>query len=257
MTDPAPERHAVTRIRREPQRRSITVAERIQLSPSMLRLRFEGSELAGFDSAGADDHIKLFIPGGERGEGGRPEMRDYTPRSFDGSSTLVIDFALHEAGPATLWAMNAKVGDSIQIGGPRGSTVIADDYDWYWLIGDETALPAIGRRCEELRADVPVTVVAVVDGEADRIAIEGRARIETIWVYRDGGETADEALIQAALASHALPQGDGYVWIAAETQVARALRHHMIEERGHPKSWTKAAGYWTRGEADSHARIED
>jgi NADPH-dependent ferric siderophore reductase len=33
------------------------------------------------------------------------------------------------------------------------ATVVADDFDWYLLIGNETALPAIGRWLGELRAD--------------------------------------------------------------------------------------------------------
>ena len=35
------------------------------------------------------------------------------------------------------------------------------------------------------------------------------------------------------------------------------MRRYLTEERGHPKAWLKAAGYWTRGEADAHERIED
>src|SRR6185436_499825 len=93
----------------------------------------------------------------------KPPARDFTPRRFDvASGTFVIDFALHDAGPATNWAVAAKVGDTLEIGGPRGSAVIPDDFDWYILIGDETALPAIGRRVEELRQDVPVTTIVAV-----------------------------------------------------------------------------------------------
>jgi NADPH-dependent ferric siderophore reductase len=31
----------------------------------------------------------------------------------------------------------------------------------------------------------------------------------------------------------------------------------MIEDRGHPREWMKAAGYWARGKADGGAKIED
>jgi NADPH-dependent ferric siderophore reductase len=41
--------------------------------------------------------------------------------------------------------------------------------------------------------------------------------------------------------------GDGFVWIAAETSVARAVRHYLLESRHHPAAWLKAAAYWTRG----------
>ena len=71
-------------------------------------------------------------------------MRDYTPRRHDAEAgTLEIDFALHEAGPATQWAEQAKVGDLLGVGGPRGSFIVPTDFDWHLLIGDDTALPAI------------------------------------------------------------------------------------------------------------------
>jgi NADPH-dependent ferric siderophore reductase len=47
------------------------------------------------------------------------------------------------------------------------------------------------------------------------------------------------------------------VWIAGETQVARALRAHVLDTLGHKREWSKAAGYWTRGEADASGKIED
>jgi NADPH-dependent ferric siderophore reductase len=54
--------------------------------------------------------------------------------------TLTIDFAIHLAGPHQ-WAAAAKVGDRLDIGGPRGSAVVPDDFDWYLLIGDEARCP--------------------------------------------------------------------------------------------------------------------
>ena len=76
-------------------------------------------------------------------------MRDFTPRRFDSkTATLVIDFALHDAGPATRWALGARAGDRLEIGGPKSSKVVPDDFDGYLLVGDESALPAIGRRVE-------------------------------------------------------------------------------------------------------------
>src|SRR4051812_9085350 len=97
----------------------VTVTASEQLTPHMLRLRFNSEELAGFESAAPDDHIKLFVP--EPFANGEERCaRDYTPRSFDAATgTLTIDFALHDAGPATRWALAARPGDRIQVGGPK------------------------------------------------------------------------------------------------------------------------------------------
>jgi NADPH-dependent ferric siderophore reductase len=185
-------------------------------------------------------------------------MRDYTPRAFDpAQGSLTIDFALHDAGPATAWALAAQVGDRLEIGGPRGSIVVADDFDWYLLIGDETALPAIGRRIEGLRPGIPVTSAVVIENDAERQAFETRSAWTPLWISRAGASHDDAALLRLALSDYVLPEGDGYVWIAAEAGVARALRSHVVDTLGHPKAWLKASGYWTRGEADVHETIQD
>ena len=254
MDNPTLLRHQTQRIRRETRRRNLTVSTVERLTPQMQRVVFTSPDLHDFESASADDHVKLFLPG-PVGADGKPEMRDYTPRSFDtAKGVLTIDFALHEAGPATAWALSAKVGDSLSVGGPRGSAVVPDDFDWYLLIGDETALPAMGRRVEELRPGVPVTTVAVIDSDADRQVFAGKADWTGIWVVRNG-QGDDTALLRAAIPQ--LPPGEGYVWIAAEAMVARALRAHVIDDLGHPMAWTKAAGYWTRGAVAEHTSIND
>ena len=245
-------RHRIIRLRHDLRRRLLIVSSIERLSPRMRRISFTSPDLHDFDSPAHDDHIKLFFPVTDD----RTEMRDFTPRRFDRDRRhLAIDFALHETGPATQWAESAKVGDTLEIGGPRGSSVVPDDFDWYLLIGDETALPAIGRRVEELREGVPVATFVVTEPGESQI-FETRARWTPYWIARDAG-TDDAALLRDALATYHLPTGEGFVWIAAEASVARTLRTYIIDARGQPKSWTKAAGYWKRGLADAHERIED
>ena len=253
-------RHEITRVRRETRRRTVSVTAVERLTPNMQRIRFASPDLHDFESSGPDDHVKLFLPTSARPHGAVESgcMRDYTPRNFDPpAGTLVVDFALHEAGPATAWALSAKVGDTLQIGGPRGSNLVADDFDWYLLIGDETALPAIGRRVEGLRPGVPVTTLVVVERGEDRQAFGTAAAWTDLWLTRRSQELDDTALLRQALDAFELPAGDGYVWIAAEAQVARALRSYMIETRGHPRAWIKAAGYWSRGEDGVHETFND
>lgn len=251
-------RHQITRVRHETRRRMLTVHTVEQLTPKMLRIGFVSADLEGFVSASADDHIKLIFPSEDAAsQDGRPCMRDFTPRSFDtAAGTLVIDFALHDAGPATQWAAAAKVGDTLEIGGPRGSAIIPDDFDWYLLIGDETALPAIGRRVEELRPGASVATAVVIDGADETQTFQTQADWTALWAIRQEGED-DAAALCKVLDGYELPAGEGHVWIAAEGGVARALRTYMTEQRGHPREWIKAAGYWSQGQADAHERIED
>ncbi len=234
----------ITRHRHELRRRELTVREAFDLTPAMRRIVLEGAELDGFTSLGFDDHIKLFFDTGAE----KPEMRDYTPRAHGGDA-LVIDFAMHDAGPATDWARGAAPGTKLEIGGPRGSQVIAPVFDWHLLVGDETALPAIGRRVEELPAGVTAIVLAAVTGTEEEQAWETAAAQEVHWVHR--ADAADPAPLLGALRALELPAGKGFVWIAAEAGVARALKTHVLQERGHPGEWLKASGYWTAGLADA------
>ena len=141
------QRHQLQRVRHEVRRRVLTVTNLERLTPHMLRIGFTSPDLHDFASAAPDDHIKLFFASADGGT----VMRDFTPRAFDTvRGELWIDFALHDTGPATEWAASATIGDTLEIGGPRGSTVVPSDFDWYLLVGDETAVPAMARRVEEL-----------------------------------------------------------------------------------------------------------
>ncbi|WP_375381788.1 siderophore-interacting protein [uncultured Sphingomonas sp.] len=244
----------INRVRHESQRRLLTVDTVVRLNPHMIRVEFTSDDLAGFTSLSFDDHIKLFFPAEDDGA---DQMRDYTPRRFDvAAGRLTIDFAVHDAGIATAWALAARPGEQLEIGGPRGSAIIPPDFDWYWLIGDETALPAIGRWLEEAAAGTSVTTFVVVEDVADRQRFRSEAQWVGVWLVRSDGND-DAALLQYAMARYNLPAGDGFIWIAAEAGVARTLRSYIIDGQHHPRDWVKAGGYWIRGKADAHDKLDD
>ena len=231
-------------------RRNLTISRVEQLTPHMIRIVAEGPELAGFVSGAPDDHLKVFVAQAD----GSQSMRDYTPRRHDPvAGTLTVDFFDHEGGPASDWARAAKVGDTLSIGGPRGSQVIEGPIAHWVLVGDETALPAIGRRVEELSAGVRATVIGAVPGAADEQELTSAATLDARWVHREAAAATDPAPLLAALAEVTLAPHT-FVWIAAEAAVARRLREYLVDERGLDKRWIKAAGYWVAGQADSSAK---
>lgn len=245
--------HQVLRVRHETRRRRLTVREVARVTPGMIRVVLADRCLADFVSAGFDDHIKLFFP-----SEGEPERRDYTPRAFDCEAcTLTVDFVLHDAGPATRWAADARPGDTIEIGGPRGSVVVSDSFDWWLLVGDETALPAIGRRVEEAAPGARLTTLVAVPDPAGEQRFATRAEHRALWVHRPADRAADPEPLLTSLAALDLPAGEGFVWIAAEAGVARALRAYMLDGRGQPRQWIRASGYWLQGSSEAHVKIED
>ncbi|MFA4913097.1 MAG: siderophore-interacting protein [Burkholderiaceae bacterium] len=270
-SSPISARSLPERVRHPLRFRELQVLQREAISPGMLRVTLGGPALEGFYSPGFDDHVKLIFPDQVTGailcpevgpngpiwpEGERPVMRDYTPRHYDAKAgTLAIDFALHEAGPATSWALGAQPGDSLGVGGPRGSLLVPTDYDWHLLVGDETALPAIARRLQALPADARAVVLVEVDGPDHVLALSAGAHVSIYWVYRSGAEPGSTTALFDTLKGVTFPDGDFYAWVACETTAARAIRAQLIERGAHPRH-IKAAGYWRRGVAATHDTIE-
>lgn len=263
---------AVTRVRHALKMRELCVLRVEAVTPSLRRVILGGEDLADFESASFDDHIKVFfpVPGQDRpllpalGANGlvydaaapRPTVRDFTPRAFDRDAReLVIEFALHEAGPATDWARQTQPGQFLGVAGPRGSRVIPAVFDWHLLIGDDTALPAIARRLQELPAAVQaIAVIEVADARA-RVELTSAASLRTLWCERAASATASPLL--QAVRDLALPAGEGYAWAAGESDAIRAVRQHLLAERGLARSRVHAAGYWRRGAADIHDHFDD
>jgi NADPH-dependent ferric siderophore reductase len=245
---------APRRVRHEPRRRSLTIKRAEKIAAHMIRITLTG-DLDGFTSLGFDDHVKLFFPDGTANAEGAPNMlgRDFTPRRHDpANNTLEIDFAIHDAGPATRWAAQAKAGDPLSIGGPRGSFIIPPTYDWHLLVGDETALPAISRRLTELPSGTRVVVVGEVDGAADEIAFETKTNATITWAHRNGAAAGDSDVLSKTLAKLKMPAGDYYAWVACESLAAKALRRQLIADHGANPKWLRAAGYWRRGAVAVH-----
>jgi len=248
----------VTRVRHETKRRQLAVTRVDYLAPKMLRVVLRGDDLQGFTSLGFDDHVKLIFASGRGGPLTEPVMRDFTPRRYDpDAGELCIDFYLHETGPASDWASQVAVGQELTVGGPRGSSVISlEGIDVHLLVGDATALPAIGRRLEELPAHVRALVVLDTEGEADGYPLASAAQLEVVKVPRgDAASRADRTI--EALRNLRYPTGSCFTWVAAESHVARAIRRYLISERGIDKRWIKAAGYWRRGAVGTHEDITD
>jgi NADPH-dependent ferric siderophore reductase len=262
------------RVRHETKMRLLQVREVGRLTPKMVRVVVGGEALAGFVSAAHDDHVKLFFPqpghdmpvlptptpnGPVYPEGAvRPAARDYTPRRYDpAANTLTIDFVLHGEGPAATWAAQARPGQFLGVGGPRGSFIVPDDFDWYLLAGDETAVPAIGRRLQELPAGTRVIAVVEVADAGEEQKLDTRANLEMHWLHRTGAEAGNHLLLQRALTEFVLPPGEGYAWVAAEASAAKALRRYLVDQRGLPKDRVKAAAYWKQGAVAVHETYDD
>jgi hypothetical protein len=143
-------------LRFPPSFRTLAVVTVRDITPRMRRITFKGNDLNRFDTLSAL-HLQLLINLGAVTEQCRrqcdfsdsetlqdaPVWRRYTVRSVDRArGTIDVDFFLHgSSGPGANWARQARPGDLVGVAGPSGGGIAKAN--WYFLAGDETALPAI------------------------------------------------------------------------------------------------------------------
>ena len=129
---------------------------------------------------------------------------------------------------------------------PQSSSLLRDIAT---LLADETGLPAITRRLEELPAGAQAIVVVRLDDPADRREFKSAASARVKWLGQG------ESLVDAVRALD-LPPGEGYAWCAGEAGVMAALRRVLVEEKGHDRHAIRAAAYWKRGAVGHHENLE-
>ena len=251
----------VERVRHPLKFRLLRVVRTAPITPHLLSVVFTGDDMDDFLSASFDDHVKLFFPlpgqtvpvlpaGDPKAEGAPPTIaRDFTPHRYDAAKReLEIQFALHGTGPASTWAEQAKPGDMLGLGGPRGSFVIPTGYDWFLMLGDPTAIPAITRRLREVAAGTRVTVLLLADGPGEQFALDTAADVDVRWLDR----LANPQALEQAAAAFVPPPGEGYIWAAGEGGAMRAVHAHFVGQLGFPKGRIRAASYWKPGAEAVH-----
>jgi NADPH-dependent ferric siderophore reductase len=242
------------------------VEEVVRLTPSMVRVVLGGAGLDGFEPiAFTDQYVNaLFVPEGAPYSvpfdvdevralppEHRPVGRRYTIRAWDPDTRRVtIDFVVHgDVGHAGRWANRARVGDLLQIVGPAGGYAPSTTADWHLMVGDESALPAIAASLEQVRPGVPVLVVVVVDGPDHELALDCPGDAKVQWVHR-AGDPGNHELLLAAIVSTELPEGTADVFVHGEAAEVRAVRRHLVADRGIPKEGASMSPYWRRGLTD-------
>jgi NADPH-dependent ferric siderophore reductase len=234
--------------------RTVTLSAREWLAPDFVRVRLTGSDLAGFESRGSDDHMRLFFPAGPVGsveELRASPSREYPPLAW-GEDWLDVEFAVHgDQGVAAPWAATAPLGSSIGVGGPRGSAVIEGTPGSWLLVGDETAIPAIRRFAALIPAGTPARIVVETVNQGREFEIEAPVEIE--WLHR-GDAPSGSALIAflEALTAEDAVGSDPFVFIAAEQSIVKPGRA-LLERWRVDTANAVVKGYWKRGEAEYHA----
>ncbi|MEJ2887439.1 siderophore-interacting protein [Actinomycetospora aeridis] len=241
-------------------------------TPRVIRVTLAGPDLADLPMVAPDGYMKLFFPrpdeveptlpplveeGGEdgpdiagwfrrylaMGDDVRPPMRTFTlRRRREDPVEIDVDFVLHDEGPARDWALRASPGEHLAFTGPYGLYAPRDEHDGVLLAGDETAVPAIAAIVEALPPGRPATVVASVRDVTEQQTWDTEGDVTVHWTTPD--------TLAERLADLALPGERPYVWLAGEASVVKAMRRHVVRERGVDKGDVCFTGYWRRGRTE-------
>jgi len=246
------------------------VVEVERLTPHMVRVVLGGEGLAGFTPTPFTDQYvnALFVPPGapydvpfdvEEARGGEPEHRPrgrrYSVRSWDpASGRLTVDVVVHgDVGFAGRWANGAVPGDRLQVVGPSGSYAPDPRADWYLMVGDESALPAIAASLERVPAGRTVLAVLVVDDAQSKLDLDSPGALEVTWVLRAADPGNPDQLLRAVEAL-GFPAGRVQVFVHGEAGEVRAVRRHLLADRGVQKDGASISPYWRRDFTDERWR---
>jgi NADPH-dependent ferric siderophore reductase len=255
-----------------------------RLGPSLIRVTFGGEALEGFASGGRDQSLSLFLPhpgqeepviplpgeedmyarlGAWRAlpDDERAVLRSYTVREQRPDAgehgEVDIDFAVHEdGGPACRWAQKASAGDRVTVLGPAiaDNTAVRfrlpEDADSVVVWADETALPAASSILEWLPAGIRAQVWIEVPHAGDRTDLVTAADADVTWLVRDEGAPPAVEAVRAAEFAGSAP----YAWIAGESGSVKALRRHLVNERGLDRRRVTFVGYWRKGLSEDALR---
>ena len=209
------------------------VERRDRLSPHLVRLTLAVDP--AFASTGVpDEWVGLVVPG-------QFQSRYYTVRSYAGGR-LVLDVVVHDEGLVTEWVvLEDCVGSTVTITEPKGSFAMPADAGRLMLVGDLTAMPAMARIAESV--SVPTRIWAEVRDELPGYLPDGA---ETTWLDPPG---KDGSRLAEVVEGIEWPPGEGYFWMAGESAQMRAIRRHLMRERGLPSTAYDVMGYWRASSA--------
>jgi len=225
----------------------ITVTFSQELTPRTRRITFEGPIV--IDTSHPASYLSLYFsdPGSDWQDSNgapAPPKRTYTPRYLHPEcDSMTIDFVLHGEGRATQWALTARAGDVIWAGHVTGGYEIPDDLSHLVLVGDDTAIPAIGTVVEAIPEGTRTTMIIEVIDEDDERDPSDVVPCDPIWLHRgtDVTDVGDQML--NLVRSITVPQS-AYWWLAGEREAILAVRDHLVTTRHVPRDRIAAAAYW-------------
>ncbi len=239
----------------------ITQVARIEhIGHPFTRVTFQAGDLVHFRPIGPDQFLYLLLPPAGRNtltidatfewsqyqtmpESERPIGAYYTVRHHRPDlAEIDIDIVQHgHEGQVGTWLKQASPGDPVALRGPRMAFDPPLETKRLLLIGDETALPAIGAILETRSTAERVDVII----ELDRATVLALPHFERLRIRRLDRATEGRSKLPAAVRAH-LTDRDTYAWGAGESELMQELRRYLRTCIGMPANQVSMVGYWRR-----------
>lgn len=239
--------------------KQLQVIKTQHVTPNLQRITLAGDELEEFPDDCEGGYIKLLF----NSQGGtdlstlnqdqQAIMRTYTIRQFCRiQATIEIDFVRHsiidlQCGFAARWAMNATIGDTINIKGPGLINDINNNVDWFFMVADMTSLPALSAKTPKLPNDAKGYAVIKITDKNDIQTIKMPNNIKVTW------------LLESELITHVRSlswlNGSVSVWAACEFDSMRALRTYFRNEKQVKKENIYLSSYWKQGKTEDGHKV--
>ncbi|MEH6454149.1 MAG: siderophore-interacting protein [Psychromonas sp.] len=247
----------------KPVPRLLTVINSELLTTNMQRITFKADDISDFKGNSNGGYIKLLF----NESGGtdiscvaidsRPKMRTYTIRNYrQEKNEFDIDFVRHHeldsvhlenGGFASNWSQNAKIGNQISMVGPGSIKGLADDADWFFLVADMTALPALSEKLQALPFSATGYAVIEINHALDKQNLIKPKGIEVIWrIKSDSHDYHGNALVEL-VREQQWKEGRVAVWSACEFNQMRGLRSYFRNEKKVNKDDIYLSSYWKQG----------
>ncbi len=242
-------------MKKRPPPRALKVLRKKSVTPHMLRVTLGGTQLDGFPQDANGGYIKLRLSPGN-GDTEKPLVRTYTVRHHDPETReLDVDFVIHDSdGPAANWAQTCKPGDEIMVGGPGPKKLLDFTADWFLLVGDMSALPAISTNIERMSPDAKGYAVLEIIDESDRQDLDSPPNLQVDWIVNRDPERPNSVLLDHVKALDWLP-GRPSVWVAGEFSQSLSIRTLMKSGRQVTREHMYASSYWQIGQTEDGHKV--
>ncbi len=184
-------------------------------------------------------------------DGERSVRRRYSVRSAT-NETLTLWVATRHDGAGSRWARKVKIGDVVDVVGPRGKILLDPLADWHLMMGDTSSLAAFYRLADSVEVPGQLVFIIEIDDPADAVTAELPVGLGVtgIFVDRAGRGGNDATGLLRGLATLALPPDLGHAYLFGEFSINTALRSALID-RGLTDEQISVKAYWRVGKANA------